>query len=345
MASIISQKSFKISTLIGLIFYISIQFLWAYFNRLPILPSFVFLITEAICLLISLNLIGNNLNYYRPQNFNFGFLVVWCVFFAAFSIYVPNWLINIFYKNNLSFLNYINNTIYIRLIFSLLMLLCFAAFCLIWYSVEENKENYLRKQEAQELNREAELFKLRQQLQPHFLFNSLNSINALIGSRPTEARKMIEQLSDFLRYTLKKEENQLVQLKDELLHLQLYLEIEKVRFGHRLNTNFDIEEAANLLLIPALLLQPILENAIKFGLYDTLETVDIEVLAICENNNLVLKIINPFDAGTSKNSKGTGFGLKSVKKRLQLLYFRSDLLKTSHVDNKFISEITIPQSQ
>ncbi len=92
------------------------------------------------------------------------------------------------------------------------------------------------KQMPKKSAREAELYKLRQQLQPHLLFNSLNSISALITIQPAQARKMIQQLSDFLRGTLKKEENQWISLEDELQHLQLYLDIEKVRFGHRLNT-------------------------------------------------------------------------------------------------------------
>src|SRR5690606_9569496 len=128
--------------------------------------------------------------------------------------------------------------------------------------------------DSEKLAKEAELFKLRQQLHPHFLFNSLNSINSLIGSRPAEARKMVQQLSDFLRGTLRKEESQLVSLKEELQYLGLYLDIEKLRFGSRLITEIETQEGADALFIPSLLLQPIVENAIKFGLYDTLgETV------------------------------------------------------------------------
>ena len=117
--------------------------------------------------------------------------------------------------------------------------------------------------------KESELFKLRQQLQPHFLFNSLNSINALIGNRPDEARKMVQQLSDFLRGTIKKEETQWVTLQEEMQYLQLYLDIEKVRFGNRLSTAIEIGEDVSEMTLPALILQPIVENAIKFGLYDT----------------------------------------------------------------------------
>jgi two-component system, LytTR family, sensor kinase len=343
MASIINQTGFKVSIAIGLVFYISIQLFWLYFNQLPIGYSFVFSGFEAICLLASLSLIGNNLNYYRPQKFSFGFLIAWCLFFGAFSIYLPKWLFEFFFSPITNLIGFLQSTIYIRLIFNILLLLCFSAFCWIWYNFQEYNESAKQKEEALALNREAELFKLKLQLQPHFLFNSLNSVNALITSRPAEARKMVQQLSDFLRYTIKKEDNQLVELNDELEHLALYLDIEKVRFGHRLNTIFHIDENTKPLLLPVLLLQPILENAIKFGLYDTIEKVDIEVMATFASNNLIIKISNPFDPKTGRKTAGASFGLKSVAKRLQLIYFQTDLLKTSEIDNTFITEIIVPQ--
>jgi LytS/YehU family sensor histidine kinase len=187
------------------------------------------------------------------------------------------------------------------------------------------------------------LYKLRQQLQPHFLFNSLNSISALITIQPAQARKMIQQLSDFLRGTLKREDNQWISLEDELQHLQLYLDIEKVRFGHRLNTTMIKEETTGKLQLPSMLLQPLVENAIKFGLYDTTEPVTISVVAAQENNYLVITIQNPFDPETSSPKQGTGFGLSSVQRRLYLLFARNDLLHTRHTDNQFTTVIKIPQ--
>src|SRR5689334_12754189 len=148
-------------------------------------------------------------------------------------------------------------------------------------------------------------------MQPHFLFNSLNSINALIGSRPAEARKMVQQLSDFLRGTLKKEETQWVSLKEEMQYLQLYLDIEKVRFGNRLATDITTSDEAQQMKMPALLLQPIVENAIKFGLYDTTGETVIHIKTAKENNELSIIVSNPFDPETSAPRQGTGFGLKS----------------------------------
>jgi LytS/YehU family sensor histidine kinase len=198
-------------------------------------------------------------------------------------------------------------------------------------------------EERGKLAKEAELFKLRQQMQPHFLFNSLNSINALIGTRPTEARKMVQQLSDFLRGTLKKEETQWVILKEELQYLQLYLEIEKVRFGNRLATDIQCNEEVQQMKMPALLLQPIVENAIKFGLYDTTGETVIHILTTTSDNELVIRVSNPYDPETSAPKQGTGFGLKAIQRRLYLLFGRSDLLTTEAKGNIYTTTVKIPQ--
>jgi two-component system, LytTR family, sensor kinase len=201
-----------------------------------------------------------------------------------------------------------------------------------------------RKTDAERLSREAELFKLRQQLQPHFLFNSLNSISALTSTHPEKARHMIHQLSDFLRGTLKKDDQQWNTLQEEIDYLRLYLDIEKVRFGHRLQTEIAYMDEVLPLRLPSLLLQPIVENAIKFGLYDTTGEVLITLQAITENNYLKILIQNPFDPETSQPLKGTGFGLSSVQRRLFLLFERQDLLTTKKENENFITTIIIPQT-
>ncbi len=237
----------------------------------------------------------------------------------------------------------LHHSMSIRFSIAFLLLGCITMISILWYNQQEQKEKDERKTDAEKLAREAELYKLRQQLQPHFLFNSLNSINALIGNRPEEARKMVQQLSDFLRGTLKKEETQWVTLKEELQYLELYLDIEKVRFGNRLSTIIETDEQANRLKLPALLLQPIMENAIKFGLYDTTGETVIRLRATRDNDSLLIKVLNPFDPETSSPRQGTGFGLSSVKRRLYLLFARTDLLVTQAKENTFTTIVKIPQ--
>jgi LytS/YehU family sensor histidine kinase len=227
------------------------------------------------------------------------------------------------------------------------MIALIAVLSWVWFVIQDQQAYEKREEDAARLAREAELASLRQQLQPHFLFNSLNSISALAGSRPEQARMMIQQLSDFLRGTIKRDDQQLVTLEEELKHLQLYLEIEKVRFGHRLKTEVTKEDATLALKLPSLLLQPIVENAIKFGLYDTTGEITIRIDSALKDHHLVLTIENPFDPATAQPRQGTGFGLSAVQRRLYLLYARNDLLETKQNEENehpiFITIVRIPQ--
>lgn len=242
------------------------------------------------------------------------------------------------------YVSFLDKSLFIRGLYIWLMIALVSAMTGLWFTMREHQEADSRTVAAEKLVREAELSRLRQQLQPHFLFNSLNSISALAGSRPEEARRMIHQLSDFFRGTLRKDDQQLIPLSDELEHLSLYLEIEKVRFGHRLETAIDCEERAITMKIPPLLLQPVVENAIKFGLYDTLGETIIRITASAENNYLKISVTNPFDSSSSIPRRGTGFGLESIQRRLYLLYARNDLLNTEQKESNFTTIIRIPQS-
>lgn len=299
-------------------------------------------ISNSLLLLICL-LVMNTLRYYLPGVQQYINIFSICLFLTIVWLVLVKWLLKLSLAHYPGYTELLNNSLSIRFSIAFLLLGCVTMISMLWYNQQEQKENESRKVDAEKLAKEAELFKLRQQLQPHFLFNSLNSINALIGSRPAEARKMVQQLSDFLRGTLKKEETQWVTLQEELQYLQLYLEIEKVRFGNRLSTEVTIEEGATSLKLPALLLQPVVENAIKFGLYDTTGETVIRISAVHQEKNLLIRVENPFDPETSSPKQGTGFGLMSVQRRLYLLFARTDLLVTEAKGNIFITTITIPE--
>jgi len=198
-----------------------------------------------------------------------------------------------------------------------------------------------RESDLKNIAREAELQKLQLQLQPHFLFNSLNSINALILTKPDEARKMVQELSDFLRLTIKRADEPWINLSQELEYLKTYLAIEKVRFGHRLDVIITIDEPCYEWQIPTLVLQPLLENAIKFGLYGTTGKISIELTAKMNNNQLEIEISNPFDSDMQPAS-GSGFGLTGLQRRLYLIYARNDLVKTNIKTNTFTVNLTLP---
>ena len=200
----------------------------------------------------------------------------------------------------------------------------------------------LEQDQIQQLTKEAELGILRHQLQPHFLFNTFNSLNALIDINALEAKAMVQLLSNYFRSTIHQAHGQMVSLADELNNLQNYLSIEKIRFGNRLIVQQKTETSHGLIPIPSLLLQPLVENAIKFGLYDTIGEVTIQLRTKVEKANLLITIENPFDIQTAAAHQGTGFGLTAVRKRLELLYNRTDLLQTQVIHKNFIVNVTIP---
>jgi two-component system LytT family sensor kinase len=281
-----------------------------------------------------------SMRFYHPRQLSH---LTWSIGLAVACVFLIRWIALQLLKDEVSYVQFLENSMVVRGLFSWLMISIVTIVSWIWYYLREQQEIETRKVNMEKLAREAELSSLRQQLQPHFLFNSLNSISALIGIKPEEARKMIQQLSDFLRGTIRKDDQQYISLDEELKHLHLYLEIEKVRFGHRLKTEVNQQDETKKMVLPSLLLQPLVENAIKFGLYDTIGEITIRLSAQTIENHLYIRIENPFDPETAQAKPGTGFGLNSIQRRLYLLYGRSDLLSTHQNENRFITELKIPQ--
>ncbi|MBD0278787.1 MAG: histidine kinase [Bacteroidota bacterium] len=323
--------------------------LWALLHAL-IIHSFIYtwktalidsLISNGLLFLAGLLLV-NTLRYYIPQSNRYFTLLAWILVLTIIWLFISRFVLLLVVQQE-NYHHFLQQSLLIRFSISFLIIASIVLMSVAWYNWQEQQELQARKNETDKIAKDAELYKLRQQLQPHFLFNSLNSINALIGMQPAEARRMVLQLSEFLRGTLKKEEHQWVSLQEEMEYLRLYLDIEKVRFGHRLTTQFYIEKETGNLHLPSLILQPVVENAIKFGLYDTTEEIVISISAKREENMLILQVQNPFDPETTLPG-GTGFGLSSIQRRLFLLFGRNDLLTTIANENRFTTELRIPQS-
>jgi two-component system LytT family sensor kinase len=240
------------------------------------------------------------------------------------------------------FIRFISGSAVIHYIITWLVCCWIATFTALQKKNRELSTKFSQQADAAILLREAELYKLRQQLQPHFLYNSLNSISALAMIEPVKAQEMITKLSDFLRSSVKREAQELIPIQEELGYIEAYLSIESVRFGDRLKIEFN-KEYTDDALIPPFLLQPLLENAIKFGLYGKTGTVIITVHIVLEAATLLITITNPFDAN-AQMPKGTGFGLTGVERRLYLLYARTDLLETKQTEEQFTTILKIPQS-
>ena len=287
--------------------------------------------------------ISNNMRYYLPRQEKYWYILFTSLAVSGCWILLQRGALWAIFPASDHYSTLIQSTWKIRFGAGFLLTSSVSMFSLLWYSQQEQKKQQERKNEIEILSRDAELYKLRQQLQPHFLFNSLNSISALTSSQPEKARHMIQQLSDFLRGTINKEEQVWNTLQEEVQYLELYLDIEKVRFGFRLQTDLQLDEKAMPLKLPALLLQPVVENAIKFGLYDTTGEVLIRLHATSENNYLKIVIQNPYDPESAPPLKGTGYGLSSIARRLFLLFARHDLLKTDTRHEQYITTIWIPQ--
>ena len=190
--------------------------------------------------------------------------------------------------------------------------------------------------------REAELQALKSQINPHFLFNSLNSISSLTVSNPEKAQEMVINLSNFMRYSLIHNEKEMVPFSRELDNIKLYLSIEKVRFGRKLNAEFEIDVHCMDAEIPNMILQPLFENAIKYGVYETTDQVTIKTVCNCEVNFLRITITNDYDAATMKR-KGEGIGLRNIRKRMEIIYNNPELVKVTDNKTSFEVQLIIPQ--
>ncbi len=224
-------------------------------------------------------------------------------------------------------------------------LLYYAVIILVYHLIkyyDDLRERSQQQTQLESMLKESELEMLKSQINPHFIFNSLNSIASLTITAPSQAREMVVKLSDFLRYSLGKENKQLNSLEEELANLLLYLEIEKVRFGDRLKVETEITEDAKHLELPNLILQPLIENAIKHGIYESLGDVTIRLKASEENGVLRVSMTNEFDPD-AVSKKGKGIGLKNVRERLRVIYGVPKLVFIETNDNLFTVRLDIPQ--
>ena len=192
---------------------------------------------------------------------------------------------------------------------------------------------------------QAQVQSLKMQLHPHFLFNTLNSISALVRDHPETAETMIARLSDLLRRALESTSAQEIELRQELEFLRLYLDIEKTRFEDRLTVHFNIDPAALEAMVPNMILQPLVENAIRHGIANKVENGEISISAKKRGSDLLLKVA---DNGVGLSSSTVlsikqGVGLASTKGRLERLYGVRQALQLEAPDTGgFVARIVVP---
>ncbi|AGH45489.1 sensor histidine kinase [Paraglaciecola psychrophila] len=190
----------------------------------------------------------------------------------------------------------------------------------------EAREEQMKRMHAQTIARDAQIKMLRYQLNPHFLCNTLNAISSLVEVNESEkAQSMTVQLSRFLRHSLDNNPDTKLSLENEVKALNLYLEIEKTRFGDRLSLDFQIDEKAKLAMVPSLLLQPIIENSMKHAIAQNELGGTISIQAKVVQQRLIMQLSDTGSGskiGKSKmeSSKGRGVGLRNINERLKVLY-------------------------
>jgi two-component sensor histidine kinase len=209
------------------------------------------------------------------------------------------------------------------------------------FSFQSSRDAEARTQEARLLAREAELKALKAQINPHFLFNSLNSISALTMVDAARAREMCIRLSDFLRATLRLADEEFIPLEEEMALAATYLEVERVRFGDRLRLTQQLNPGCADCSVPSLILQPLVENAVKHGIAGLVEGGEIRLQAACQDGVLLVTVENDFDPEARAASR-YGLGLANVANRLKTRYQNRARVTTEALGTRFVVNLELP---
>lgn len=263
--------------------------------------------------------------------------IITSIIWLSLGYYLMNFLINFTIKYE----NFIYTTLPWRFFIGILFYALIASFYYMIIYYTGFRERMIAESELKNLVTEAELRSLKFQINPHFIFNSLNSMSALTEIDPKKAKSMILKLAEFLRFILATNEKVKNSLKEELKNIRLYLDIERVRFEDKFDYVEQIDEDCWSAEIPCMILQPLFENAIKHAVYETLDKVTLSLKASRENNYLNIVLENNFDEHS--NSKiGAGVGLKNIEERLQLIYREPNLMEVNKGNGIFKVSLFIP---
>jgi Histidine kinase len=208
-----------------------------------------------------------------------------------------------------------------------------------WQQWQVARDSALR---SQSLANETRLEALRYQLQPHFLFNALNSVRALCGEDPQRAGRMVTELSEFLRYSLVMANRSTVALRDEIDAIRSYLAVESVRFDDRLAVKFEVSPETESLQVPVLLLHPLVENAIKHGFTSSMQPLCVRITATVRNHQLVIEVANTGHWRNQNGGEGTGTGLRNVKARLQQTFVNQAKFDVTEGAGWIVAKVELP---
>ncbi len=228
--------------------------------------------------------------------------------------------------------------------FTLLIAIMGLFYFYYYYNLSLQQKEQIKKTKA--LADEAQLIMLRYQINPHFLFNSLNAIQSMVEKDKFRAKEMIADLSDFFRYTLSKNNQMLVPLKEEIEAIKKYLAIQEARFAGRIKISYEIEEASLNIMLPFFLIHPLVENAIKYGFASGVDMLCLFIKVTWTDETLSILIQNTGTLSGSENFTGkepvsTKTGIENIRKRLSLFYPDRSVLELFEKDNCVNALITI----
>jgi len=208
----------------------------------------------------------------------------------------------------------------------------------------QSRREEVRNLRLETANREGQLGNLRAQLNPHFMFNALNGIRALVDEDPALAKQAITQLSAILRNAMSSVRRKVVPLGEEIDIVKAYLALEAMRYEERLRVSFDVDPALEREPVPPMLLQTLVENAVRHGIATLPGGGDLHIVAAEGPEGLVLTIRN---SGTYRpgTSKGNGIGLRNTRRRLELIYGPKASLKISERNEKVVTEVVLPRTK
>ena len=263
-------------------------------------------------------------------------------------IVVALWLITgyglcylISFDNN-DYLHFLNNSLRWKALEGFMFYIISILVYYLFIHVEQLKEKATNELRLNNLLRDGELNLLKSQINPHFLFNSMNSVNSLILHNPEQSQKMLVALSDYLRYSVLTSKREFSTVSEEMDNIERYLSIEKLRFGDKILYEADIDSSCNSTEIPAMLLQPLFENCIKHGVYESLESVHITAKINKKGQYLQVILSNNFDKDGVSQKKGSGTGLNNIRERLRLQYGNAASIQTKVENSVFTVILKIP---
>jgi sensor histidine kinase YesM len=250
-----------------------------------------------------------------------------CAAFAASLIWVSltYFILVLLWGVSAEYKMFVDGSLIWRLLSGIFLYIVIVSLYYIYIYYSNFQSKLVKESELRALIKEAELRTLKYQINPHFIFNSLNSISSLTMINPDKAREMTIKLSGYLRATLANNEKQFNYLGEEIENCRLYLDIEKIRFENKFEYIESIPEECKKLQVPNMILQPLFENAIKHGVYEALDKIIISLKCSIKDQYLNIKVENDFDK-ESISRRGQRIGLNNIKERLRLIYNQDNLL-------------------